>query len=106
MTVGLIRGESAADLHTLTAVGATSHTRRSITAATAGALGLLGAVLGTVVAYLAVTAFFRSELAERMAHPPILDLALVLVGLPAAAAAGGWLFAGRQPNTLTHQHIQ
>ena len=36
MTVGLIRGESGRDLRTLTASGATSATRRTLTAATAG----------------------------------------------------------------------
>jgi putative ABC transport system permease protein len=46
MTVGLIRGESAGDLRTLTATGATSRVRRTLTAATAGALALLGALLG------------------------------------------------------------
>jgi len=39
MTVGLIRSETVGDLRTLTANGANSTTRRSITAATAGALG-------------------------------------------------------------------
>jgi putative ABC transport system permease protein len=38
MTVGLIRGESAGDLRTLTATGATSRIRRTLTATTAGAL--------------------------------------------------------------------
>ena len=46
MTIGLIRGESASDLRTLTATGAASRTRRTLTASTAGALALLGVVLG------------------------------------------------------------
>ena len=46
MTVGLIRSESAGDLRTLTASGATSRIRRTLTAATAGALALLAALLG------------------------------------------------------------
>ena len=50
MTIGLIRSETAGDLRTLTATGASARTRRNITGATAGALGLLGALLGTVVA--------------------------------------------------------
>jgi putative ABC transport system permease protein len=74
MTVGLIRSETAGDLRTLTATGASSRTRRTITGATAGALGLLGAVLGTAAAYLAAFAFFRSQLSERMSHPPVLGL--------------------------------
>ena len=44
MTVGLIRSESAGDLRTLTATGATSRIRRTLTATTAGALALLGAL--------------------------------------------------------------
>ena len=47
MTVGLIRSEAAGDLRTLTAAGATATTRRTLTAATGGALALLGVVLGT-----------------------------------------------------------
>ena len=43
MTVGLIRGESTAELPTLTATGAGTTVRRSITGATAGAIALLGA---------------------------------------------------------------
>lgn len=106
MTVGLIRSETAGELRTLTATGASSGTRRTITAATAGAIGLLGAVLGTAVAYLATVAFFRSELSERMGNAPVLDLLLILVGLPVAAACGGWLFGGRQPPVIAHQPIE
>jgi putative ABC transport system permease protein len=47
MTVGLIRSETGSDLRTLAAAGASSRTRRTLTAATAGALALLGALLGT-----------------------------------------------------------
>jgi putative ABC transport system permease protein len=42
MTVGLIRSETAGELRTLTTTGASSRTRRTLTGATAGALGLLG----------------------------------------------------------------
>src|SRR6266545_2721575 len=61
MTVGLIRSETAGDLRTLTATGANSRTRRTLTSATAGALGLLGGLLGTAVAYLAAIAWYRSS---------------------------------------------
>jgi putative ABC transport system permease protein len=106
MTVGLVRGEAARDMRTLAAAGASGSRRRTITAATAGALGLLGAVLGTAVAYLATAAFFSSELTERMGHVPVLDLTLILLGLPAAAALGGWLFAGGEPAATAHQRIE
>ena len=62
MTVGLIRSESAGDLRTLTATGATSRIRRTLTAATAGALALLGALLGVGGAYLALAATYSDDL--------------------------------------------
>ena len=106
LTVGLVRSETAADLRILTATGATSRTRRSITSATAAGLGLLGALVGTSVAYLATLAYFRSQLSERLSHVPALDLILILAGLPAIAAAGGWLFAGREPSAIARQPIE
>ena len=107
MTIGLIRSETAGDLRTLTATGASARTRRNITGATAGALGLLGALLGTVVAYLAVFAYaWQAVLTGAADLFPGLDLLLVLVGLPVLAAAGGWLFAGRQPPAVAHQPIE
>jgi putative ABC transport system permease protein len=106
MTVGLIRSESAADLRTLTATGASGRTRRTISASTAGALGLTGALLGTVVAYVAVLCLFRSELSQRMGDIPVLDLVLVVAGLPLVAAAGAWLLAGREPPAFARQPIE
>lgn len=106
LTVGLVRSETAADLRILTATGATSRTRRGITSATAAGLGLLGALVGTSVAYLATLAYFRSQLSERLSHVPALDLILILAGLPAIAAAGGWLFAGREPSAIARQPIE
>jgi putative ABC transport system permease protein len=107
MTIGLIRSETSGELRTLTATGASGRTRRNITAATAGALGLLGAVLGTAIAYLAVLANSWQELmAGHASLLPVFDLLLVLVGLPVAATAGGWLFAGRQPPAIAHQPLE
>src|SRR5207248_10580851 len=62
MTVGLIRSETANDLRTLTAAGASSSTRRSLTGATAGAIALLGAILGILGAYAALLAWHHSDL--------------------------------------------
>ena len=73
MTVGLIRSETANELRTLAATGATSTTRRTITGATAGALALLGALLGTGGAYLALIAWHRSDL-HPLTQVPYLDL--------------------------------
>jgi putative ABC transport system permease protein len=107
MTIGLIRSETSGDIRTLTATGASARTRRGITAATAGALGLLAALVGTAAAYLAVLASSWSELlAGHMSVLPWLDLAAVLVGLPVVAAAGGWLLAGREPRAIAHQPLE
>jgi putative ABC transport system permease protein len=107
MTVGLIRSETAGDLRTLTATGASSTTRRAITAATAGALALLGALIGAAGGYLAAISFFRSSrltgLAGVFTHTPVVNLAVIIVGLPLLAVIGGWLFAGREPPTIARQ---
>jgi hypothetical protein len=52
-----------------------------------------------VVAYLAAAACFRSQLTERLGHVPLLDLIAILAGLPAIAAAAGWVFGGREPRS-------
>jgi putative ABC transport system permease protein len=51
MMAGLIRSETAGDMRILTAAGASSRTRGTVTGATVGALGLLGALLGTAIAH-------------------------------------------------------
>ncbi len=105
LTVGLMRGESASELRTLTATGATSGTRRTLTAATAGGLAFLGVVLGTVGAYVAMVATHLSKLAT-LTPVPILNLVVIAVGTPLIAAGTGWLSAGREPAVLTRQLVQ
>lgn len=105
MTIGLIRSESARDLRTLTATGAGSTTRRALTGVTAGALAFLGAFLGTAAAYAALLAWHRSDLSP-LGHVPVIDLVLILVGLPVVASAGGWIFSGRQPSVLARQPME
>ncbi|MCU1468063.1 MAG: hypothetical protein JWM72_3991 [Actinomycetia bacterium] len=104
MTVGLIRSETANDLRTLSAAGATSATRRVLTGATAGALALLGALLGTGGAYVALIAWHRSDL-HPLTQVPYLDLVIIIVGLPLLAITGGGLFAGREPVSIAHQPL-
>jgi putative ABC transport system permease protein len=104
MTVGLIRSETARDLRTLTAAGARRRTRRTLTAATAGALALTGAIIGTACAYLALLAWYHRE-AHWLAHPPLLNLAAILVGLPIVAYVGGWLLAGREARAIARQPL-
>jgi putative ABC transport system permease protein len=105
LTVGLIRSESARDLRTLTATGATSRIRRTLTATTAGALALLGALLGVTGAYLALTAIYHDDLAY-LSDVPVVYLALGVVGVPVAASTAGWLLAGREPPAIARTAIE
>jgi putative ABC transport system permease protein len=104
--VGLVRSETAPDLRTLTATGAGSTTRRTITAATAAALGLLGAVLGMAFAVVASLVWAHAGLSALFGDVPLADVLILLVGLSLIAAAGGWLFAGREPPAVTRQPIE
>jgi putative ABC transport system permease protein len=105
-TVGLVRSETAGDLRTLTATGARRRTRRAITAATAGALGLLSSTMGTVVAYVGIVCYFQDALSAQMHNVPVTDLLLIVVGIPVAAAVGGWVFAGREPRSIGRQALE
>jgi putative ABC transport system permease protein len=105
MTVGLIRSETAGDLRVLAAAGASSSTRRTITGVTSGALALLGALLGTAGAYVALAVWYRSDLSP-LGRVPVANLAVIVVGLPVLAALGGWLLAGREPPAIARQPLQ
>jgi putative ABC transport system permease protein len=104
-SVGLIRSETARDLRTLTATGASTTTRRMITAATAAALGLLGAILGMAGAVIAGLAWAHSSLSATFGDVPLTDVLILLIGLPLIAAAGGWLLAGREPDVISRQPL-
>jgi putative ABC transport system permease protein len=109
MSVGLIRSETARDLRTLTATGASSLTRRELTAATAFALALSGAVLGTVAAYVAAIGYAFSNRLDglsELANVPVTNLLIIVVGMPIAAAVIGWLLAGREPSALSRQPLE
>ena len=109
MTLGLIRSETAGDLRTLAATGASGWTRRTLTAVTAGALGLAGAVLGTVAAYTAAIGYSWDNKLDGLSElksVPITSLLLILVGMPLAAAVAGWLLAGREPAAIAHQPME
>jgi putative ABC transport system permease protein len=99
MTVGLVRTETAGDLRTLTAVGAPSRVRRAVTGLTAGALALLGAVLGTVGAYAGLSAGYADDLGA-LRPVPVANLLTIAIGLPIVAAAAAWLLAGREPPSV------
>ena len=104
-SVGLIRSETAPDLRTLTATGASTTTRRTITAATAAALGLLGALLGMAFALVAALVWAHASLSALFGDVPTADVLFLLAGLPLVAAAGGWLLAGREPKIIARQPL-
>jgi putative ABC transport system permease protein len=109
MSVGLVRSEAARDLRTLTATGASGTTRRTITAATAGALGFTGAVIGIIGGYLAAIGFFRSNSLDGLSSLtsiPVTNLLVILVGMPLAATVLGWLLAGRDPAAIGRQPLE
>jgi putative ABC transport system permease protein len=105
-SVGLIRSETGRDLRTLTAAGASATTRRTITAATAAALGLLGTVLGVAFAVVAGLVWAHASLSAMFGDVPITDVLILLVGLPLVAAGAGWLLAGREPPLIARQPIE
>ena len=109
MTIGLIRSETARDLRTLTATGASSFTRRELTAATAFALALGGAVLGTVAAYVAAIGYAWDNPLDglsELSNVPAQQLLFIVVGMPVIAAVVGWLLAGREPSVISRQPLE
>jgi putative ABC transport system permease protein len=109
LSVGLVRSEAARDLRTLTAAGAGGTTRRTITAATAGALAFTGAVVGIVGGYIAAIGFFRSNSLDGLSELtsiPVTNLLVILVGLPLAATVLGWLLTGRDPAGIARQPLE
>jgi putative ABC transport system permease protein len=108
MSVGLIRSETASDLRTLTATGASGMTRRTLTAVTAASLGLLGAVLGTAAAYVGAVSYSWANPLDglgELSSVPVTNLLFILVGMPLVAGVAGWLLAGREPAALGRQPI-
>jgi len=109
MSIGLIRSETARDLRTLTATGASSLTRRELTAATAFALALGGAVLGTVAAYVAAVGYAWDNPLDglsELSSAPVRQLLFIVVGMPLIAAVVGWLLAGREPAAISRQPLE
>lgn len=100
MTIGLLRSEATRDLQILAAAGAPSTTRRAITASAAAALTSLGVILGAAGAVIGIVASSR-----QLPALPIINLAVIALGVPALAAAAAWAVAGREPNNLSRQSI-
>ena len=109
MSVGLVRSEAARDLRTLTATGASAATRRTITAATAGALALTGAMVGIIGGYLAAIGFASGSQLDGLSSLtsiPVTNLLVIAVGMPLAATVLGWLLAGRDPAGVARQPLE
>ena len=109
MSIGLVRSETASDLRTLTATGASGTARRTLTAATAGALALTGALVGTAGGYLAAIGFFRTNQLDQLSelgNIPVAELVWILVGMPLIAVAASWLLAGREPPAIARQPLE
>jgi putative ABC transport system permease protein len=109
MTIGLLRSETAGDLRTLAATGASSFARRELTAATAFALALGGAVLGTVAAYVAAIGYAWDNPLDglsELSNVPTANLLVILVGMPVIAGAAALLLAGREPPGVSHQPLE
>jgi putative ABC transport system permease protein len=105
MSVGLVRSETAGDLRVLAATGASSWARRMLTAATAGGLGLLGALLGTVAGYVGMIGWLRGNTVagglSALENVPVANLLVILLGMPAIAVVLGWVLSGRErPATI------
>ena len=111
MSVGLIRSETASELRTLTATGASSRTRRTLTAVTAGGLAFLGALLGTVAAYVGLAGWFRSNsleggVSDIIDHIPWGNLFLIVIAMPVVAMLVGWVLAGRDPTGISTRPME
>lgn len=100
-TLGLIRGESADDMRTLSATGARPATRRGIAAATAGALAAAGAALGIASAYVGLIA----ARVDHLTPLPWGDLAIIAIGTPLQATLAAWLLAGGEPARISRRPL-
>ena len=75
-----------------------------------GALGIQGALLGTVGTYVAHIGRLGDNSLKRgilsLSHVPWDELLLVLPGIPTIAAATGWLLADRQEPGVARRAIR
>ena len=105
MSIGLIRSETAGDLRTLTAAGASSFTRRSLTAVHGRRSRAAGRRAGdawrpTSPRRGGSTATPLNGGLSALRNAPWGNLFLIVVGMPLLATVVGWLLAGREPSTI------
>jgi putative ABC transport system permease protein len=48
----------------------------------------------------------HGDLTALFGDVPLSDVLILLLGLPLVAAAGGWLFAGREPPAVARQPME
>lgn len=110
MSVGLVRSETVGDLRVLAATGASSWARHTLSAATAGGLGLLGALLGTIAGYVGMIGWVRGNTLSgglaALENIPVANLMVVLLGMPAIAVVMGWVLSGRERPATVRRAIE
>jgi len=87
--VGLAQAEAGPERRTLFAIGASPSVLRGTAAATAGLLALLGGILAVPAGLLPLAAIYVASPAAVPLVIPWTGLALIVVVVPALAAAGG-----------------
>jgi putative ABC transport system permease protein len=87
--VGLAQAEAGTERRTMFAVGASPSVLRGTAAATAGLLALLGGVLAVPAGLLPLAAIYIASPAAVPLVIPWTGLTLIVVAVPALAAAGG-----------------
>jgi putative ABC transport system permease protein len=119
VSTALSTAETQSMMGTFAAVGATRMTRRNLAAAQAGSLGVIGALLGTLVGFVPGIAIARASTrypmslgsydaagAQSLVDPtvviPWLQLAIPVLAVPALAALLAWLAIRRAP-TVTRR---
>jgi putative ABC transport system permease protein len=71
----------------------------------------LGALLGTVAAYVGLFGWFRTNkleggVSDVINHVPWSNLFLIVIAMPLVAAAVGWLLAGREPSAIANRPME
>lgn len=106
----------------ISALGATERNVRLVMTANGAFVGIVAAVIGAiaglagwfiyaprlagVLAMSVGLAWAHSSVTVTFGNVPLLDYLLLLAALPAAAAAGGWLLAGRDPARIARQPLE
>jgi hypothetical protein len=66
----------------------------------------LALMFGTALPIVTPAPSIRPRCDSYLSDLPIFYLALAIVGVPLAAAAAGWLLAGREPPAIARQVIE